>query len=98
MRLDFKVYIFGGSSTGPVLGMIFELETKIDGNDKVRHAQIKIDEFMSASTKPFDIVQMVHSCRGEQRFIRLQVARTLLSYEVSTVKGLNKNEFHKIEH
>ena len=25
---------------------------KIDGNDKVRHAQIKIDYFMSASTKP----------------------------------------------
>ena len=32
--------------------MIFELNTKIDGNYKVRHAQIKIDYFMSASTKP----------------------------------------------
>jgi hypothetical protein len=36
--------------------MMFELETKIDGNDKVRHAQIKIDYFMSASTKPFRLL------------------------------------------
>ncbi len=33
--------------------MMFELETKIDGNDKVRHAQINIDNLMSASTKPY---------------------------------------------
>ncbi|GEM76946.1 hypothetical protein C1141_15365 [Vibrio agarivorans] len=31
--------------------MFFELETKLDGYDKVRHAQIKIDDLMSASTK-----------------------------------------------
>ena len=37
--------------------MIFELDTNIDDNDKVRHAQIKIDYFMSTSTKPAEVVE-----------------------------------------
>ena len=32
--------------------MVTELDTEIDGKDKGRHAQIKIDDLMSASTKP----------------------------------------------
>jgi hypothetical protein len=33
--------------------MNIELDTKIDGKDKGRHAQIKIDDLMSVSAKPF---------------------------------------------
>ncbi len=32
--------------------MVIELDMEINGKDKRRHAQIKIDDLMSASTKP----------------------------------------------
>jgi len=32
--------------------MCIELDTKVDSKDKGRHTQIKIDDLMSASTKP----------------------------------------------
>tara|TARA_Y100000588_G_scaffold491_1_gene622 strand:+ start:845 stop:955 length:111 start_codon:yes stop_codon:yes gene_type:complete len=35
--------------------MIFELDKRIGGNDKGRHAQIKIDDLMSASTKSYRV-------------------------------------------
>uniref|UniRef100_UPI003F6D4C95 ATP-binding protein n=1 Tax=Vibrio sp. TaxID=678 RepID=UPI003F6D4C95 len=38
--------------------------TKIDGNDKVRHAQIKIDYFMSASTKPWGMEKLTQEHAG----------------------------------
>ncbi|PTP11426.1 hypothetical protein, partial [Vibrio splendidus] len=34
--------------------MCIELDTKVDSKDKGRHTQIKIDDLMSASTKPHD--------------------------------------------
>ena len=40
-----------------------ELDTKIDGKDKGRHAQIKIDDLMSASTKPMKHGLIVLKCR-----------------------------------
>ncbi len=41
--------------------MIFELETEIDGKDKRRHAQIKIDNLISVSTKPLKKARIVRA-------------------------------------
>ncbi len=39
--------------------MVIELDMDIDGKDKGRHAQIKIDDLMSASTKPLKKARIV---------------------------------------
>ncbi len=41
--------------------MVTELETEIDGKDKGRHAQIKIDDLISVSTKPLKKARIVRA-------------------------------------
>ncbi|MBF4347469.1 hypothetical protein EAY19_15145, partial [Vibrio anguillarum] len=41
-------------------------------------------------------IQMVHSCRGEQRFIRLQVARTVMSC-ANSLKSLQSDKENYVD-
>jgi len=47
--------------------MSFELDTKLDGKDKERQAQIKIDALMSASTKPLRVWKTVDTSAHNHR-------------------------------
>ena len=62
--------------------MIFKLDTKIHGNDKARHAQIKVDEFMSESTKPEQTVHIVLDGAAYHRSEMVRNAAKVLNIEL----------------